>query len=365
MPAENSVVLAQMKKVSHWQIPRMGPDKDWTHAAGWVGVMAAYQATHDPLLLQALKSWCGDFALTETPRHPRADNQCAAQTFLDVYLLDPRPGADFMLAAARQSFDGLLENPVAGRIEWWWQDALFMAPPVLARLALATGDGRYLRMLHEMWWDTVAFLFEPAVGLMYRDDRRRENFWARGNGWVLAGIARVLQVLPLDDPRRDEYVALLRTMSTAVVAAQAADGLWRANLLKPEEFPNPETSGSGFFTYALAWGINNGLLDRATFLPVVGRAWLGLAALVRGDGHLGWVQPVAASPAATSADTTAPFGVGAFLLAATEVARIADPDFIRAIADVSQPVPHGHSSGTTRLAPDLRNPDDEVTRLAR
>ena len=168
-----------------------------------------------------------------------------------------------------------------------------------------------------------------------------------------------------DDPRRDEYVALLRTMSTAVVAAQAADGLWRANLLKPEEFPNPETSGSGFFTYALAWGINNGLLDRATFLPVVGRAWLGLAALVRGDGHLGWVQPVAASPAATSADTTAPFGVGAFLLAATEVARIADPDFIRAIADVSQPVPHGHSSGTTRLAPDLRNPDDEVTRLAR
>src|SRR5258708_31718279 len=102
-----------------------------------------------------------------------------------------------------------------------------MAPPALARLTLATGDGRYLRAMHRMWWDTVAFLFAPSVGLMYRDDRRRQDFWARGNGWVVAGIARVLQALPPDDGHPGQYAALLRTMAAALVPAQAADGLWR------------------------------------------------------------------------------------------------------------------------------------------
>ncbi len=140
---------------------------------------------------------------------------------------------------------------------------------------------------------------------------------------MVAGIARVLQALPPDDGHRGEYAALLRTMAAALVPAQAADGLWRANLLRPDEFRNPETSGSSFIPYALAWGINNGVLDAATFRPVVARAWRALAGIVRDDGHLGWVQPVAALPAATTAETTAPFGVGAFLLAASEVARLA------------------------------------------
>jgi rhamnogalacturonyl hydrolase YesR len=331
MLLENPAVLA-LKKVSHWQLPRMGRAKDWIHAAGWAGIMATYRTTRDPSLLAAVISWAGDFDLTETPHHPRADNQCASQTFLDLYALDPRPANDFMLAAAKQSFAPLLENAVAGRAEWWWQDALFMAPPVLARLSSISGDERYASVLHRMWWDTVAFLFEPKVGLMYRDDRRRENFWARGNGWVVAGIARVLQALPAQDGRRDDYVQLLRTMCAALLPLQAADGLWRANLLKPDEFPNPESSGSGFFTYAMAWGVNSGALDPPTFLPVVARAWGALVALVRADGQLGWVQPVAALPAPTTAETTAPFGVGAFLLAATEVARIADPTFVRAIS---------------------------------
>jgi rhamnogalacturonyl hydrolase YesR len=328
----NSQVLELMKRVADWQIPGMGPDKDWVHAAGWVGVMAAYESTLEPRYLRAIKAWAGDFGLTETPRHPRADNQCAAQVFLDVYRLDPTRDNAFMLAAAKAAFDVLADNPPAGRVEWWWQDALFMAPPGLARLGAITGDPRYVRVMHEMWWDTHAFLFEPRVGLMYRDDRRREDFWARGNGWVVAGIARVLPVLPVDDPRRGAYVELLRTMCAALVPLQAADGLWRANLLKPNEIPNPEASGSGFFTYAMAWGVNNGLLDGASYLPVIAKAWRGLGALVRADGHLGWVQPVAALPAATTADSTAPFGVGAFLLAGSEVARIADQGFVRAIA---------------------------------
>lgn len=321
---------ALVKKVAHWQVPRMGPEKDWVHAVGWVGIMAAHQATRDPSLLAAIRAWAGDCDLTETPKHPRADNQCASQVFVDLFLLDPRPENAFMLAAVKRSFQPLLDDAVVGRIEWWWQDALFMAPPVLARLGTATGDGRYVRALHRMWWDTVAFLLAPAAGLLYRDDRRRESFWSRGNGWVAAGIARVLQSLPPDDALRGEYQALLRTMASALAPAQGADGLWRANLLRPDAFPNPETSGSGLFTYALAWGINNGVLDAATYLPVVARAWRALAAIVGADGHLGWVQPVAALPAATTADTTAPFGVGAFLLAGCEVARIAEADFVRA-----------------------------------
>jgi rhamnogalacturonyl hydrolase YesR len=157
---------------------------------------------------------------------------------------------------------------------------------------------------------------------MYRDDTHRTEYWGRGNGWVIAGTVRVLQYLPQDDARRADYVTLLTTMAAALKAVQGTDGMWRSSLLNPTQFPNPETSSTGFITYAMAWGINNGVLDRATYLPVVQKAWKGLAAVVGTDGHVGYVQGVGAGPAAATATSTAPFGVGAFLLAASEVARL-------------------------------------------
>ena len=158
-------------------------------------------------------------------------------------------------------------------------------------------------------------------------DQRETNgakvFWSRGNGWVLAGLARGLQYLPPDYPARPRFAALFKEMANRVAPLQRPDGYWLVSLLNPGAFPMPETSGAGFFTYALAWGVNAGLLDRTVFEPAVlkGRAALNRAVLP--DGKLGYVQRVGAAPGDTSADETEVYGVGAFLLAGSEVHQLA------------------------------------------
>jgi rhamnogalacturonyl hydrolase YesR len=234
-----------------------------------------------------------------------------------------------MIAHTRATLDEMMSAPMPGREDWWWCDALFMAPPVLARLYAATGDKKYLRYLHAMWWDTTDFLFDPKEGLYYRDknyigklnDNGKKVFWARGNGWVMAGTVRVLQYLPKTDPMRGRYVKLLRTMAASVTRVQGEDGLWRPSLLDPQEAPVPETSSSGFFCYALAWGINQGLLDRQTYLPVVRKAWRGLIGAVHSNGKLGWVQPIGAAPAKVTFEDNQEYGSGAVLLAGSEMQK--------------------------------------------
>jgi rhamnogalacturonyl hydrolase YesR len=235
-----------------------------------------------------------------------------------------------MIAHTRATLDAMVAAPRPGREDWWWCDALFMAPPVLARLHAVTGDGKYLDLLDAMWWDTTDFLFDPAEGLYYRDQNfigkpnanGRKVFWARGNGWVMGGTVRVLQHLPKNHPSRPRYVRLLQTMAALVGRAQGADGLWRPSLLDPSEAPVPETSSTGFFCYALAWGINNGHLERETYLPIVERAWRGLASSVRDDGKLGWVQRIGYAPDKVTAEDNQEYGSGAFLLAGSEVLKL-------------------------------------------
>ena len=139
---------------------------------------------------------------------------------------------------------------------------------------------------------------------------------------MIAGTARVLQYLPADNPKRANFVQLLTSMASALKTAQGADGLWRANLLQPSQFPNPESSGTGFFVYGMAWGINNGVLDKAVYLPTVQKGWEGLNSHVSPEGKLGYVQPVGVGPAAASADSTVEYGIGAYLLAGSEVAKL-------------------------------------------
>ncbi|HXG92057.1 MAG TPA: glycoside hydrolase family 88 protein, partial [Blastocatellia bacterium] len=263
--------------------------------------------------------------LGDRPRH--ADDQSPGQTYTELYLLkeDLR-----MIANTKSALDEMIKNPKPGREDWWWCDALFMSPPVLARLYAATGDGKYIDFLNVMWWDTTDFLFDREAGLYYRDKnyigRLNANgkriFWARGNAWVMAGIVRVLQYLPKDDKYRSRYVNLLRVMAASISRVQEEDGLWRPSLLDAQEAPFPETSSTGFFCYALAWGIKNGYLERRVYLPVVERAWRGLVGAVHENGKLGWVQPIGAAPAKVTFEDNQEYGSGAFLLAGSEVYKL-------------------------------------------
>jgi rhamnogalacturonyl hydrolase YesR len=148
-------------------------------------------------------------------------------------------------------------------------------------------------------------------------------FWARGNGWVFAGLARVLAEMPADYPARPRYVAQFREMAEAIASLQGTDGLWRAGLLDQAAYSLPENSGSAFNAYGFAYGIHSGILDREKYLPVVEKAWQGLLSHVYEDGRLGCIQPVGAAPGAFTATSSYVYGTGAFLLAGSEIYRLA------------------------------------------
>lgn len=209
----------------------------------------------------------------------------------------------------------------------WWCDALFMAPPVWAGLSEATAQHKYIDYMDHEWSITQHLLYDPEIHLFSRDAnylaKREANgqkvFWSRGNGWVMDGLVRVLSALPPNDPSRERYVALLKQMAGEVAAIQGTDGLWRAGLLDDKSYPLPEVSGSAFFVYSIAWGVNHGCLDAHTYRPLLEKGWKGLLAHVYQDGRLGCIQPVGEAPGHYKPSSSYVFGTGAFLLAGSEL----------------------------------------------
>lgn len=262
-----------------------------------------------------------------------ADDQAIGDLFAELYARRRLPG---ILMPLKQRLDftvPYLTKTPQPKLVWWWSDSLFMAPPVLARMTALTGDPEYLRAMDVQWWRTYELLWDKDEHLYFRDERfitRRSDsgkkiFWGRGNGWVMAGLVRVLESMPADYPTRPRYEQLLREMSAKIITLQGPDGLWRTSLLDSKAFPEPETSGSAFFTYALAFGINHGILDRATYQPAVLKGWAGLNRHVLPNGILGQVQRAGDQPVAIQPTDTAPYGSGGFLLAGLEVMNLGKP----------------------------------------
>ncbi len=334
-------VLAQMERVADWQLanPDTNATAGWIQGAGEAGFMALAGISGEAKYRDAMRSMGEANGWKPGPRLYHADDQCVGQTYAELYLLYREPQ---MIALLRQRFDAILAQPSdAPSLDftlpkhkaqelWSWCDSLFMGPPTWVRLYLATGDQRYLDFAVTNWWRTTDYLYDRDEHLFFRDStyfkKREANgqkvFWARGNGWVMGGLVRVLQYLPANHPDRPRFEQLFKDMAEKILACQQADGLWRASLLDPESYPLKETSGSGFFTYALAWGVNEGLLERAKYEPAVEKAWEALEGCVAADGKLTHVQPVGSDPKSFADDATAPYGVGAFLLAGSELYRM-------------------------------------------
>jgi rhamnogalacturonyl hydrolase YesR len=321
-----------MKRVYTWQ--RANPVKindingnDWARGAFYSGVMRAYGATGDEDYMDGAISYGESQRWMPGERFRHADDFTKGQSYLDVYAKkrDPR-----MLAGIKGRIDSLMAAPVAGREDWSWCDALFMEPPVLVRLAQLTGEEKYNDYLNTKWWDATAFLFDKEEALYFRDqsffDKKTPNgkkvFWSRGNGWVMGGLVQVLERLPKTNAFYPQYVNLYKKMAAKLVTLQQPDGLWRASLLDPEEVPVMETSGSSFYTFALAWGINNNQLDRTTYLPAVVKGWKALTANVTPEGKLTYVQQIAAKPESVKQEHNQEYGSGAFLLAGTEMMKL-------------------------------------------
>lgn len=326
-------ISAAMKKVADWELAVAEPsfNQQWTFAALYDGLLAASSTTgdakyHDAVLRMAQHF---DWQLLDK-RFPHADDQALGQAYLDLYREDPKP---VRLADTKAIMDRLVVRPDdPNKLLWWWCDALFMAPPVLLRTYAITHDRKYLDYMDHEWWLTSGSLYDPQEHLFYRDSRyftqKQENgkklFWSRGNGWVMGGLVNVLEFMPADYPSRAKYVEQFRQMAAKLAEIQSPDGLWRSGLLDPDAYELPEVSGSAFVTYGIAYGINHHILDRAKYQPVVEKAWKGMLSNVYANGRLGSIQPIDGQPGKFKPSASYVYGVGGFLLAGSEMHRLAE-----------------------------------------
>lgn len=323
-----------LRKVADWQLARSQPhfDRIWTSSVMYTGFMAASEATGDAKYRNAMLEMSKHFDFQLRDRLPNADDQSIGQTYLDLYFQDKRGS---YIGKTRAELDDLIGlktlTPTDARLPWWWCDALFMAPPVWAKMYKATGERKYIDYLNAQWQKTSDLLYDKTEHLYARDagfvDKREPNgkkvFWSRGEGWVMGGIARTLDYLPADDKQRPFYVQQLREMAARVAQLQGPDGLWHAGLLDAASYPLPEVSGSALFVYAMAYGVNHGYLDAKVYRPVIARAWAGIVSNVYADGRLGNIQQTGAEPAFYRPTSSFNYGVGGFMLAAAELKQMA------------------------------------------
>ena len=362
------------KKVADWQIdhfyeqgkyralPRVPPDwmnreqyhdLEWHHGALYAGMNQWRKVADNP---EKYTDWLiaigerNDWKLHHRPYH--ADDHTVGQFYLALYEEFNDPA---MLEPTREQFDWILANPKTGTLDWeaenthahdrWgWSDALFMAPPVWARLAKVTGDPKYLEFMDREYHATYDLLWSEKDHLFWRDssyftqsEKNGEDiFWSRGNGWVFGGLALMIPDLPPQWEGRAFYIDLYKKMAARLVEIQREDGTWSMGLLGGTEgYPIKETSGTSFFTFGLAWGVNQGILDRATYEPVILRAWQALSAAVTEEGLLGYVQPVGAAPGDSFPDYTEVYGIGAFLAAGSELYKLlSDQTEIAPLSDI-------------------------------
>lgn len=340
-------VKNMMKRVADWQIshfnsPNKHDDLNWTNAALYMGMIDWAELAEQEDKDNSYYKWLlrigqrNYFQLAKRMYH--ADDIAVGQLFIDLYT---KYGNKNMIAPVMARANWVVDNPAETTLEldygkpetldrWSWCDALFMAPPVYAKLYTMTKDKKYLDFMNKEYKASYDYLYDKDEQLFYRDSRYftqkeangKKVFWGRGNGWVLAGLAEILRELPKDEPSRKFYEELFVALSTRVAGLQSADGYWHASMLDPEAYPSPETSATGFIIYALAYGINQGLLDRTTFLPVIEKGWKAMANAVEPDGKLGYVQPIGADPRKVTRDMTEVYGVGAMLMAGCEIYKL-------------------------------------------
>ncbi len=336
---------------NHWQANNEVKNQKpfWHQSTYHIGNLEAYQVTKNIEYLNYTTKWAErnnwigaksnnptewKFSYGEKEEYVLfGDWQACFQVYIDLYHLNLE---EHKIARAKEVMSYQVntnENKY-----WWWIDGLFMVMPVMPRMYEITNNDIYLKKLHEYYSYTIQEVYDPETGLLYRDAKYIfpkhqtkngiKDFWSRGNGWVFAALARTLDKLPKTDPHYKEYENVFLKMAETLKSTQQKEGYWTRSILDPAQAPGPETSGTCFFTYGMLWGINNGLLSKKIYAPTALAAWDYLQkTAIQKDGTLGFVQPIgekAVPGQIVNANSTADFGVGAFLLAASELIRYLD-----------------------------------------
>jgi len=369
----------------------------WDNAAYHTGNIEVYKLLHDQQMLDYSTRWAEHNqwkgATEANPAKWKYKNygegqdyvlfgdwQICFQTYIDLYQLSPN---ERKVARAREVMG--YEARSKAHDYWWWADALYMVMPVMTKMYRLTGDQRYLDKLYDNLLYCDSIMLDTETGLYFRDGKYvypkhktasgQKDFWARGDGWVLAGLAKVLQDMPKDYRHHDFFVKKYQRLADAVARQQQPEGYWTRSMMDPQQAPGPETSGTAFFCYGMLWGMNNGYLQRQQFEPVVDKAWTYLTkTALQKSGKIGYVQPIgerAIPGQKVDANSEANFGTGAFLLAACEYARYVSPQADRqywtSLAyKMAQPVLENMAKGElqknmkTEFSPSFDNRDRSV-----
>lgn len=341
---------------TYWQQNNKAETRSfWDPAAYHTGNMEVYKLLNDEKQLDYTRRWAyhnnWSGATEADPRRWKyatygegkdfvlfGDWQVCFQTYIDLYNLALANGgtdADnyFMVKRAKEvmHYEAYSKNDDY----WWWSDALYMVMPVMTKMYKLTGDTQYLDKLYANLLYADRIMLDEETGLYFRDARYvypkhksvngKKDFWARGDGWVLAGLAKVLQDMPKDYKYYKFFVDKFQRLADIVAKTQQKEGYWTRSIMDPNHAPGPETSGTAFFTYGILWGVNNGYLAKKDYKKCIDRAWQYISeTAVQADGKVGYVQPIGdrAIPGQTvDANSQANFGVGAVLLASCEYYR--------------------------------------------
>lgn len=345
---KTSDAKSALKQVADWQINNFkysttnnlhdhGIDS-WTNATLYIGMlewakMADDSTYHNWLLnIGETSNWQIPANFKNYPKYQKyhADELCMGQFYLGMFELYQE---EKMVQSTKERVDWIMTHlpdssmNSSNKQSWTWCDALFMAPPVYVEMAFAKKNDEYLQFMDKEFKKTYEYLYDQDSKLFFRDgsyfDKREANgkkvFWGRGNGWVAAGLVRILQLLPEDSSYRPFYENLFKEFVPHLASLQNKGGFWHASLLDPTNYPSPETSATALITYAMAYGVNQGLLDEKKYVLLIDKSWNFLLSAIDENGKLGWIQPIGANPKKVTANMTAQYGVGAFLLAGSEI----------------------------------------------
>lgn len=379
LPTRSKVITVAQKVNDYWISNHSNPgNNEWTIATYFIGDIELYKVCGKQSYLDYANKWAesNQWLVNAGPSTSNADNHACGQVYIDLFLKDEVKDST-KIEAIRDAIDyRIANNPQSS--DWWWIDAMFMAMPTITRLGVVYKDNKYFDKLYAMfrntrdtlivnsgWSNSSSITYAPGPivtcpicgnnsdglynktdGLWWRDWRYQPGvppqnskpkqtpngkniYWSRGNGWVFAALARTLELLPKNNQHRQEYIDMFLQMAQALKNCQRDDGFWNMSLGDPDYYPAAETSGTAFFTFGMAWGINNGLLDSITYYPVAAKAWNALSSIaIESSGNIKYLQNVGETPTNPSGLTTnsVNFGVGAVLLAAAEISKLAYDD---------------------------------------
>lgn len=380
LPSRSNIIAVAQRVNDHWISNHPDPGNNlWARSAYYVGNVELYKVFPKQQYMDYATAWAkkNSWAIRGGSSTSNADNHACGQVYIDLFLLDGARDSS-KIAGIKNAIDYRIEHNLLSS-DWWWVDALFMAMPTITQLGVLYNDTRYFDktyalfrntrdtlLVNPLWWTqelTEQYATKPIVtcphcgnesdglynhtdGLWWRDWRYqpavpplhnkpkytpagKNIYWSRGNGWAIAALARTLQVLPLDNAYRQEYIKVFVRMAEALKNCQREDGFWNMNLADAEHYTAPETSGTAFFAYGLAWGINNGILNNSIYYPIVAKAWNALEKVaIEPNGNVKYAQNVGDCPIDPNLLTTSSvdFGIGAVLLAAAELSKLSFDD---------------------------------------